>query len=263
MYRMRDLSHVPIEKSHTFCSLEAHYGLSFDAMEDHGDAVPIREAGVGSGRTLEQMFYGFTDLIETTHCPYAPRAGIKLIPRCYEDGSADFVEVFQANLHWLKDPVTDAVVIAIEQSELGSCLFEQSRTFRTVLELVSGTRDFGGVLTPGWQLEIAGTRVFATFFSPIYPENNPRAVRGGGFGYVMLQPEHSFHRLLPREKLDSAKRETIKGSIRRAFCAAGSAYDPLDTVPATEAQKYVKPLCIGDPIVAWWSSDTDDGYSRS
>jgi hypothetical protein len=217
----------------------------------------LRGAGNSSEQPAAQIFQGFTELVETTQCPYAPRARIRLIPQRYVAGSTEFVDAFRANQHWLAESGTDAVVIAIETEELGVDLIQQAETIRTLLEIVSGTRFSEDVLSPGWQLEIAGTRTFATLFSPIYPEDNPRSVIDEGFGYVMLQPEHSFHRLLPRGKLDPGRRAAIKDSIRRAFRNAGKDYDPLDTVPATEAQKYVKPLHMDDPIVSWWSLGSD------
>lgn len=232
-------------------------------MGDNSDMTLFDETPGEAERTLAHLFRGFTKLVATTQCPYAPRARVKLIPLDYSEDSTEFLDVFQTNQHWLEEPDTDAVVIAIRQSQLGLDLPEQAKTFRTILQLISGARDFEDALSPGWQLDIAGTRTFATLFSPIYPTSNPRAVISGGFGYVMLQPEHSFHRLLPREKLDPGKRAAIKDSIRRAFGNAGKPYDPLDTVPATEAQKYVKPLRLHNPVVAWWSLDADDDSTRS
>jgi hypothetical protein len=204
--------------------------------------------------SFHDLFDGFTELVESTACPYARLADIHFIPVAYASGATDFLETFRMYQSRLGEPKTDAVIVAIGLSELGESIDEHARTFRQLLQLLSGPSMSSDVLKPGWQLQIHQTRVFATMFSPIYPADNPRAISNGRYGYVMLQPEHSFHRLLPRDRLEPGQRMHIKSSIRDAFDRAGMPYDALDRDPPTEAQKYVKPLHIGDSMIEWWKA---------
>lgn len=97
-------------------------------------------AARGPEPSLADIFQGFDGLVESTHCPYAPRARTRFVPVAYALGSAPFLDAFRSNEHWLSEPDTDAVVIAIRDDELCSGLAEQAKTFRVVLELISGVR---------------------------------------------------------------------------------------------------------------------------
>ncbi|WP_236793802.1 hypothetical protein [Amycolatopsis sp. GM8] len=198
------------------------------------------------------LFEGFTALLQSTACPYARLATTRFVPVPYSPKSPDFLIMFRKRQPWLADPGTDALIVAIHFSELGKTIDDHARLFRRLLNLVSDHEIAGNILTPGWQLQIHRTRVFATLFSPLYPARNPRSIQKGTYGYVMLQPEHSFHKLLPRNRLEEHQRVHIKHTIREAFDRSGKPYDALDRQPPTEAQKYVKPLHLGDPMIEWW-----------
>jgi FPC/CPF motif-containing protein YcgG len=106
----------------------------------------------------------------------------------------------------------------------------------------------------GWQLTIAGQRLFTLVFSSLYPAENPRHIPEADTTFIFFQPVQSFAARLPFEK-DSAEFKRTKANIRSRFAQAGRAYDGAINDDPREAAKYLAPQHLGMQAVEWWKSD--------
>lgn len=100
------------------------------------------------------------------------------------------------------------------------------------------------VAAPGWQFTFNGERLFVITFAPCYGPVSARYGFGDCSVWVLFQPEHSFDAL----EITPA----VRDAIRAGFEQAGQPYDLEIMSQPLEAPRYVKPLHIGDPPVAWW-----------
>lgn len=107
---------------------------------------------------------------------------------------------------------------------------------------------------PGWQLTIAGQRLFTIVFSSLYPPTNPRHIHEANTTFVFFQPVQSFSTRMPFDK-DSAEFKKLKTYIRSRFTQAGRAYDGAINDDPREAAKYLSPQQLGMQAVEWWKSD--------
>lgn len=106
---------------------------------------------------------------------------------------------------------------------------------------------------PGWQLTIAGQRLFTLVFSSLYPVTSPRHIPEANTTFVFFQPVQSFGARLPFDK-GSAEFKRVKANIRTRFAKAGLAYDDAIHDGPSEAAKYLAPQHLGMQAVHWWMS---------
>jgi len=107
---------------------------------------------------------------------------------------------------------------------------------------------------PGWQLTMAGQRLFTIVFSSLYPADSPRHIPEANTTFVFFQPVQSFATRLPFDK-DSTEFKRTKANIRSRFAHAGRAYDGAINDDPREAAKYLAPQHLGMQVVKWWESD--------
>lgn len=110
---------------------------------------------------------------------------------------------------------------------------------------------------PGWQLTIAGQRLFTLVFSSLYPTTSPRHIPEANTTFLFFQPVQSFGARLPFDK-DSAEFRRTKANIRARFAKAGLAYDDVIHDGPSEAAKYLAPQHLGMRAIQWWNSDQSE-----
>ena len=222
-----------------------------------------------NGRTkasaLRNQRIGFDLIRFSTLCPFAERSvityGIALPATASLDNQ---IESLHSQLTAYVDTLkagefSDGFAAQIPARYFGSSLETLARGF---LDVYVGLRMLDGVTLdkieeecidePGWQLTIAGQRMFTLVFSPIYPETHPRHSPDPESIYILFQPESSFFERLNRDKMNLTTRRKVKRRIRERFAKGGRPYDPKDKVPLLEAPKYIKPIRLGADDVAWW-----------
>jgi hypothetical protein len=107
---------------------------------------------------------------------------------------------------------------------------------------------------PGWQLTIAGQRLFTIVFSSLYSSDNPRHIHEANMTFVFFQPVQSFSSRIPSDK-DSEEFKKLKESIRSRFTKVGRPYDGAINDDPREAAKYLSPQQLGMKAVQWWKSN--------
>lgn len=147
----------------------------------------------------------------------------------------------------------DGFVLEITGARWGRSVRALARTVRGVLGWLA-RRDPTGhdslrerVDAEGWQFTFNGERLFVVAFAPCYGPGSARHAFGAPGTYLLFQPEHSFDAF--------AITPELRDAIRAGFEAGGQGYDLEIMRAPLEAPRYVKPLRIGDPVVAWWSAD--------
>jgi hypothetical protein len=107
---------------------------------------------------------------------------------------------------------------------------------------------------PGWQLTMAGQRLFTLVFSSLYPATSPRHIPEANTTFLFFQPVQSFGARLPFEK-DSVEFRRTKANIRSRFAQAERPYDGVIHDGPSEAAKYLSPQHLGMQAIKWWESD--------
>lgn len=97
---------------------------------------------------------------------------------------------------------------------------------------------------PNWRFIFNNTSFFVIVMSDIYTRDSTRWYPDGHV--ILFQPEHSFHRQIPR-----SKRKAVITSIRKIFAKQGADYSEI-VEDALEPQKYIFPLTKNDELINWW-----------
>lgn len=105
----------------------------------------------------------------------------------------------------------------------------------------------------GWQLTMAGQRLFTLVFSSLYSVDSPRHIPEADTTFLFFQPVQSFGARLPFDKYSEEFRRT-KANIRSRFAQAGRPYDGAINDDLREAAKYLAPQDLGMAAVEWWKN---------
>lgn len=146
----------------------------------------------------------------------------------------------------------DGFVLEIAEPQRGRSVDALARTLQRVLAWLARHDPTGHnaleerVDGEGWQFSFNGERLFVIAFAPCYGRQSARHAFGVRGVYLLFQPEHSFDAFSITPEL--------RDTIRAGFEAAGQGYDLEIMRAPLEAPRYVKPLRVGDPVVAWWAA---------
>ena len=201
-----------------------------------------------------------------TQCPFAKSATITFarsvatefsMPEASEQLYEDIVSYVQEGI--IAAP--DGLAVALPNSVIGNDFESLTSGFNSLYHALKKHDGFNeaalaaeDIEDPGWQLTIAGQRLFTIVFSSLYPANNPRHIREADTTFVFFQPVQSFAARIPYDK-DSLEFKRLKANIRSRFAGAGMAYDGAINDDPREAAKYLSPQHLGMQAVEWWNSD--------
>jgi len=200
----------------------------------------------------------FRQIQEQTHCTFASRAKVWGAPP-YPDGStlASYLESvpepFTRFLALAEQERLHGFVIELPDARFGSSIAQLSETVRRILGFLSernpGQSPSLEVHQPGWNFMFQGSRCFVSSIAPCYGPDSSRYGFGATSTFVFLQLHSSFAHF----RVPSGEHRNVRLLIRAAYARNGRAYD--GNAPC-EAEKFVKPLALGDPPVRWWQSDS-------
>jgi hypothetical protein len=105
---------------------------------------------------------------------------------------------------------------------------------------------------PRWWLTFNGHPLFLATFAACYGPASSRYSFGADRTYFFFQTLESF--LRRHDRRTNRLPESARERIREAFRGAGRPYDLAITLSPLEAERFVKPLRLGDPPVRWWVS---------
>lgn len=201
-----------------------------------------------------------------TQCPFAKSAEITFARSVTAELSLP--EAAQ-QLHedvstYIKEGITtapDGLAVALPNSVIGDDFESLTSGFSFLyhaLKINDGSSEEAiateDIEDPGWQLTIAGQRLFTLVFSSLYPEDSPRHLDETNMTFVFFQPVQSFHARIPFDK-DSVEFKRLKANIRSRFAQAGLEYDGTINDDRREAAKYLAPQHLGMQAVEWWKND--------
>ncbi|UGQ15272.1 YqcI/YcgG family protein [Yinghuangia sp. ASG 101] len=204
----------------------------------------------------------FAAVARGTHCVYAPSSRLWGSPAWDPAGTAH--DNLDATLPVLCDFVDrsraeqlDGFVIELAGPRFGRDVPSLARSTHAVLRHLSdhdpaGERSLDREIeTLPWCFAFGGEPMFVNTFAPCYPPAHSRHAFGAEHTYVVLQPRHSFGRVLrPGETvLPPAVRERIRADYARH----DRAYDPRISSHPHEAWRVVRPLA-GTRPVRWWET---------
>lgn len=201
-----------------------------------------------------------------THCPFAKTATITFarameaqdtLPQAAQKLFDDMITYVQEGIV----AAPDGLAVALPNTVAGDDLDSLIATFNDLYRALKKQDGFDDealaaeeIEDSGWQLTIAGQRLFTIVFSSLYSADNPRHIAEADTTFIFFQPVQSFHARIPYDK-DSIEFRRLKANIRARFAAAGQAYDGSINDNPHEAAKYLSPQHIGMPAVQWWKSD--------
>jgi FPC/CPF motif-containing protein YcgG len=201
-----------------------------------------------------------------TQCPFAKSATITFarpiaaelsIPEAAQQLYEDIASYVQEGIA----AAPDGLAVALPNTVIGDDFKSLTSGFNSLyhaLKINDGSNEEAiateKIEDPGWQLTIAGQRLFTIVFSSLYPEANPRHIHEADTTFVFFQPVESFSTRIPFDK-DSAEFKRLKSNIRSRFTKAGLAYDGAINDDPREAAKYLSPQHLGMQAVQWWGAD--------
>ena len=201
-----------------------------------------------------------------TQCPFAKSATITVarpiaaefsIPEAAQQLYEDIAAYVQEGIVTMPD----GLAVALPNTVIGDDFKSLTSGFNSLYHALKINDGFSekaiateNIEDPGWQLTIAGQRLFTIVFSSLYSADNPRHIHEANTTFVFFQPVQSFSTRIPSDK-DSAEFKRLKESIRSRFTEAGRAYDGAINDDPREAAKYLSPQQLGMQAVQWWKSD--------
>jgi FPC/CPF motif-containing protein YcgG len=201
-----------------------------------------------------------------TQCPFAKSATITFarsiaaefsVPEAAQQLYEDIAAYVQEGIA----TAPDGLAVALPNTVIGDDFKSLTSGFNSLyhsLKINDGSSEEAiateNIENPGWQLTIAGQRLFTIVFSSLYPAANPRHIHEANTTFVFFQPVQSFNTRIPFDK-DSAEFKKLKANIRSRFTEAGLAYDGAINDDPREAAKYLSPQHLGMQAVKWWKSD--------
>jgi hypothetical protein len=201
-----------------------------------------------------------------TQCPFAKSATITFarpiaaefsIPEAAQQLYEDIAAYVQEGIVTMPD----GLAVALPNTVIGDDFKSLTSGFNSLYHALKINDGFSekaiateNIEDPGWQLTIAGQRLFTIVFSSLYPADNPRHIHEANTTFVFFQPVQSFNTRIPFDK-DSVEFKRLKANIRSRFTEAGRAYDGTINDDPREAAKYLSPQQLGMQAVEWWKSD--------
>lgn len=201
-----------------------------------------------------------------TQCPFAKTATIIFartiaaefpVPEAAQQLYEDIAAYVQEGI----TTAPDGLAVALPNTVIGDDFKSLTSGFNSLyhaLKINDGSSEEAiateNIEDPGWQLTIAGQRLFTIVFSSLYPADNPRHIHEANTTFVFFQPVQSFSTRIPSDK-DSEEFKRLKENIRSRFTKAGRAYDGAINDDSREAAKYLSPQQLGMQAVQWWKSD--------
>lgn len=149
----------------------------------------------------------------------------------------------------------DAWVLAVRQPELVCRLADLASTTRRILCAITEHETPGRDLLrenigdSSWQLTWFGLDWFVVAFGPCYSVEHPRYSHSPDTAYLMMQPVISFERF---GITTEPKSYPLRRRIRDDFAKRGLPLDEALMETSIMAEKFVKPLGIGDDAIRWW-----------
>lgn len=214
--------------------------------------------------TTSPSLEAFRAIQAKTSCPFAPEARLWGAPQWDNSQGIDrnverVTSALQRFTTLHKWEVIDGFVLQITSPDLYANLASLSAALRGILVELN-RRDptqvqmsLAKVRDEAWQFQFNNVRLFVISFAPFYDADSPRETYGLDSAFILFQPEGSFiESRIPRGGGKPATRE----SIRRRFAEHGKPYDGELVRQPFEAPRYVKPLRLSDPEVAWWETHT-------
>lgn len=201
-----------------------------------------------------------------TQCPFAKSANITFarsitaefsIPEAAQQLYEDITAYVQEGIV----TAPDRIAVALPNTVIGDDFKSLTSGFNSLyhaLKINDGSNEEAlateNIEDEGWQLTIAGQRLFTIVFSSLYPPTNPRHIHEVNTTFVFFQPVQSFNTRILFDK-DSVEFKRLKADIRSRFTEAGRAYDGAIHDDPREAAKYLPPQHLGMKAVEWWKSD--------
>ena len=105
---------------------------------------------------------------------------------------------------------------------------------------------------PYWTFSFAACRFFVSAFAPCYEAVHPRCTSGLSSTFFLFLPESTFVKEVPEGH--SVLPQEVRLRIRSSYSANGRCYDGSISESNIEAYRFIKPLKLGDPSVAWWDA---------
>lgn len=201
-----------------------------------------------------------------TQCPFAKSAIITFArPISVEFSISEAAQqLFEDLVAYVEEGIVtipDGLAVALPNTVIGEDFKTLTSGFNSLyhsLKIHDGFNDeaiaIENIEDPGWQLTIAGQRLFTLVFSSLYSADSPRHISEADTTFVFFQPVQSFSDRIPADK-HSEEFKRLKQSIRTRFSEAGRAYDAAIHDDPREAAKYLSPLHLGMLAVEWWKSD--------
>ncbi|MCX5195074.1 YqcI/YcgG family protein [Streptomyces sp. NBC_00249] len=198
---------------------------------------------------------GFEEIVESTLCPYAQTAVVRVLPPLGDEPIDTYFRRIAPEIRRRVSSAeadgTDAVLTELPVERVGSRPQELAPVLGAWIREIAdeGSECLPDTVPARWRLKVAGSDVFVAVFTPDFGRRHARYTPDTRHVYVMLQPDSSFHRRLPE---DSGR---VRRSIRRRFARAGRDYDT--TCP--EAERFLPP-CGGEEPTAWWEYSMKEVY---
>lgn len=201
-----------------------------------------------------------------TQCPFAESAAITFARPIAAESSIPEAgrQLYEDIAAYVQEGIVtapDGLAVALPNTVIGDD-FESLRSGFNVLYHTLKMHDgydeeaiaTENIEDPGWQLTMAGQRLFTLVFSSLYPAESPRHIPEAGTTFIFFQPVQSFAARLPFDKGSTEFRRT-KANIRARFAKAGLGYDEAIHDGPSEAAKYLAPHHLGMQAIHWWKSD--------
>lgn len=208
----------------------------------------------------------FRNVQAETQCPFAKSAIITFarpitaefsVPEAAQQLYEDISEYVQESIA----TAPDGLAVVIPNTVIGDDFKSLTSGFNSLYHALKINDGFSkeaiateNIEDPGWQLTIAGQRLFTIVFSSLYPSDNPRHIHEPNSTFIFFQPTQSFNNRIPSDK-DSDEFSRLKASIRFRFNNAGQPYDGKINDDPREAAKYIAPMYLGMQAVEWWQSE--------
>lgn len=200
-----------------------------------------------------------------TQCPFAKSAIITFARPITAEFSAPEAaqQLYEDIATYVQEGIAaapDGLAVALPNSVIGDDFESLTSGFSSLyhaLKINDGSNEEAiateDIEDPGWQLTIAGQRLFTIVFSSLYPETNARHISEANMTFVFFQPVQSFSNRIPVDK-HSAEFKRLRANIRARFTKAGLTYDGGIHDDPREAVRYLPPQHLGVQAVEWWKS---------
>jgi hypothetical protein len=205
----------------------------------------------------------FAPIRNGTHCIYAPSSRLWGGPAydpalTAEENLAATLPVLCDFLDRARTDRLDGFVIELADRRFGADVPSLARSTHAVLRHLSDHDPAGEhpldaeIETVSWCFSFGAEPIFVNTFAPCYPPAHSRYAFGSQSTYILLQPRHSFGRVLrPGE---TVLPPAVRQRIRDAYAGHDRGYDPHISSNPYEAWRIVRPLGSGDPEVRWWET---------